>query len=122
MKSSAEFIARLLHSVTGAHMLHLMQKGPGSYAAHIALGSLYEGLQHKTDELAEEYFGAYGLLESYPDQEFKTPTDPLKFTKDLYQYVLDNRGKMGKDTHIQNSIDEILKLLSTTAYKLKYLA
>ena len=103
-------------------MLHLMQKGPGSYAAHKALGELYEGLDDAADDLAEEYFGAYGLLDTYPDQEFKTPTDPLKFTKDLYQYVLDNRGKMGKDTHIQNTIDGILTLLSTTAYKLKYLA
>ena len=67
---SADFISKLLHGVTAAHMLHLMAKGPGSYAAHKALGALYEGLEEQADSLAEECMGVHGIIESFPSEKF----------------------------------------------------
>ena len=61
-----EFVGRLLHAVTVAHVMHLRATGPGSYARHSALGGLYEGLGGLVDALAESYQGAYGLIDDYP--------------------------------------------------------
>ena len=118
---AASFIAKLLHGVTAAHMLHLQAKGKGSFAKHKALGVLYDELSDQADALAEEYFGAYQLIESYPTETFTPASDALIFVQELYEFVLTNRNDMGAETHLQNSIDSILTLLSTSAYKLRYL-
>jgi hypothetical protein len=118
----ADFISKLLHGVTAAHMLHLMAKGPGSYAKHKALGSLYDGLSDAADSLAEECFGIHGVPSSFPSEKFVCPKDATKLVSELYEYVTRNRSQMGDESHIQNSIDGILTLLATTKYKLENLA
>jgi hypothetical protein len=118
----ADFISKLLHGVTAAHMLHFMAKGPGSYAKHKALGSLYGGLSDATDSLAEECFGIHGVPSSFPSEKFVCPKDATKLVSELYEYVTRNRSQMGDESHIQNSIDGILTLLATTKYKLENLA
>lgn len=120
-KQAAQYIATLLHAVTGVHMLHLMAKGNGSFAEHMALGALYDGLQDAVDGLAEEYFGCYGMVDGFPNEEFHAPTESRPYVEAVYQYILKNRKRMGDATHVQNSIDSILTLVSTTIYKLKYL-
>lgn len=118
----ADFISKILHGVTAAHMLHLMTKGPGAYARHKALGSLYEGLSESVDSLAEECFGVHGVPTSFPSEKFVCPKESVKFVSELYEYVIRNRSQMGDESHIQNSIDSILTLLATTKYKLENLA
>lgn len=119
---SADFISKLLHGVTAAHMLHLMAKGPGSYAAHKALGALYEGLEEQADSLAEECMGVHGIIESFPSEKFSAPKNPVSFVEELYRYVTDNRDKVGQESHLQNTVDGILSLLASTLYKLRNLA
>jgi len=122
---AAEFIAVLLHGVTAIHMLHLLCRGPGSYAQHVALGDLYGGLEELADDLAESYFGCASLIEEYPGTKFPTFTtksDPLAYVTQLYEYVEEKREKMGDESHIQNIVDEICSLVSTAKYKLKELA
>ncbi len=118
---AAEFIGALLHGVTKAHMLHLTQRGPGAYARHMALGELYEELGELVDGIAEEYMGCEGVLNTFPGQ-FAAPGAPEAFVKELYDYVEANRKHLGEYSHIQNSIDNVQTLLSTTLYKLKFLA
>ena len=93
----ADFISKLLHGVTAAHMLHLMAKGPGSYAKHKALGSLYDGLSDAADSLAEECFGIHGVPSSFPSEKFVCPKDAIKFVSELYEYVTRNRSQMGTE-------------------------
>lgn len=121
---AAEFIAVLLHAVTATHMLHLLRKGPNAFARHIALGEVYSGLSDLTDELAEAYFGCDdgGLITEYPSIKFPSfdvDTDPLEYVKELYTYVESKRKAMGDESHIQNIVDEIASLISTTIYKLR---
>ena len=118
---AAEFIATLLHGVTRAHMLHLTQRGDGAYARHMALGNLYDELGGLVDGIAEEYMGCEGVLNTFPGQ-FTPPGSPVEFVKELYDYVEANRKHLGEYSHIQNSIDNVQTLLSTTLYKLKFLA
>ena len=118
---AAEFIATLLHGVTKAHMLHLTQRGAGAYARHKALGELYEELGGLVDGIAEEYMGCEGVLSTFPGQ-FSPPAAPEAFVQELYEYVEDNRKHLGDYSHIQNSIDNVQTLLSTTPYKLKFLS
>lgn len=123
-QEAAEFVAMLLHGVTAIHMLHLLRKGPKSYARHVALNEAYDGLSDMTDKLAEAYFGcdSGGLITSYPGikfPSFDTETDPLAYVKELYGYVESERKAMGGESHIQNIVDEICSLLSTAIYKLR---
>lgn len=122
---AAEFIAVLLHGVTATHMLHLLCRGPGSYAKHVALGELYEGLDGAADKLAEAYFGCASLVEEYPGTKFptfSTKSSAENYVEQLYEYVEEKREKMGDESHIQNIVDEICSLISTALYKLRELA
>lgn len=121
---AAEFIAVLLHGVTATHMLHLLCRGPGSYAKHVALGELYSGLDEAADGLAEAYFGCASLITEYPGTKFpsfSTESDPVRYVEQLYEYVEEKREKMGSESHIQNIVDEICSLVSTALYKLREL-
>lgn len=121
---AAEFIAVLLHGVTATHMLHLLCRGPGSFAKHMALGELYDGLEDLADKLAEAYFGCASLIEDYPGTKFPSfsvQSDALAYVTQLYEYVEEKRQKMGDESHIQNIVDEICSLISTAKYKIKEL-
>jgi len=122
MANQSDFISKLLHGVTAAHMLHLRAKGTGSYASHKALGSLYEGLQDQADSLAEECMGVHGMLGQFPSERFSPPNNAVSFVEELYQYVKTNRDQVGDESHLQNTVDGILSLLASTLYKLKNLS
>lgn len=118
---ASEFITRLLHASTAIHMHHLMVQGPGSYAAHTALG-MYSDLADLADGLAESWMGCSGEMLSFGGGSFSIASDPITEVQSLYDYVESKRGMMGSESHIQNDIDGICTLLSTTLYKLKRLA
>lgn len=111
--------ADLLHAATAAHMLHLQTR---SFSQHMALGSLYEELPGKIDELIESYQGKYGVIRNYPSG-FTTPTgSPLAFVQAQIANLKSKRSQVGDDTELQNLVDEIASLLDGTEYKLRFLA
>lgn len=118
---ASEFITRLMHASTAVHMHHLMVEGPGSYAAHQALG-MYGDLADLADKLAESWMGCTGEMLSFGGGSFSIASDPMTEVQSLYDYVEAKRGMMGSESHIQNDVDEICTLLATTLYKLKRLA
>lgn len=118
---ASEFITRLLHASTAIHMHHLMVDGPGSYAAHTALG-MYDELADLVDGLAESWMGCTGQKLKFGGGSFALAASPLAEVQSAYEYVETKRGMMGSETHIQNDIDSICTLLSTTLYKLTRLA
>ena len=121
--NAPEFFAKLLNAVTIGHALHFKQTGPGSYSRHMALGDLYDGLSDLIDELVEAYQGCSGeLIEDYPFERPVLPKDALAFVTELYDYVETERAGVSDESHIQNIIDEICSLVSTTKYKLERLA
>lgn len=112
----AEFISHLLYQVSVAHMLHLRST---SYSQHIALGEFYDCFPGLVDGLVEEYQGVNGLVTDYPATAVvKNYTNPSLFLKDLYAFVETNRNALGKESHIQNTMDTLLTSISQTVYKL----
>jgi hypothetical protein len=47
----------MMNAAISFHKLHLKVTGPGSFAAHTALGAFYEGLHDHADTLVEGYQG-----------------------------------------------------------------
>ena len=120
--AATEFVTTLLNGVTTVHMHHLMVTGPGSYAKHMALGDLYSALEDGADSLAEAYIGCTGKAFKFEGGTLKVGTDPVAEVAALYAYVESKRGAMGKESHIQNLIDEIADSLASALYKLRRLA
>lgn len=114
---AAEFISRLLDAVTVIHKAHLMTSGPGSFAAHEALGDAYGGLEDGLDNLAESYMGCMKT-----GMQFAGVDAGAAEVRKVYDYIEANRGMMGAESHIQNLIDEILDKLARNLFKLDRLA
>jgi len=117
--AAAQFIEKLLVAVDSIHKVHLMTTGPGSFAAHEALGDTYSTLDDGLDDLADSYMGC-----QYTGLEFKG-VDVSSYSAEvrkIYDYVEANRLMMGTESHIQNKVDEILDGLSRSLFKLDRLA
>lgn len=112
------FLARDL-----AHRAHLKATGPGSYAAHQALGEFYEQVIDRVDELAETYQGATGELIDIPLLDNEFPGEILASLKAQRSWLQANRYKAvdREQTQLQNIIDEIVALYDRTVYKLTFL-
>jgi len=119
--AASEFITKLLHAATAIHMHHLTVKGPGSYAAHTALG-MYNELVDLADGLAESWMGCTGGMLAFKGGTFELGADPVAEVRKVYEYVEGNRMMMGPESHIQNDIDTVCTLLASTLYKLEKLA
>lgn len=118
-KKAAEFINVLLEAAVAVHKQHLMTTGPGSFAAHEALGSVYDDLETAADGLAESFMGCKrtGLSFAGVDgQNFASET------RRIYEYIEANRAMIGSESHMQNLVDEILDKLARNLFKLDRLA
>lgn len=120
-RAASEFIARLLHGVTMAHMHHFQVSGPGAFARHMALGELYDGLQEKTDALAESLMGCADIGLYFSSGQFTITDNPLADVQSLYNFIETGRYAVGTESHIQNQVDEICSVISTALYKLRRL-
>lgn len=114
-KEAVNFASTMLHSITCAHMLHLKST---SYAAHIALGEYYEGIDDLIDLWIEAYQGKYGLIEKYEGQ-FEDHDNALEYMIMMSDYVADKRARLPEDSELQNIIDEMTALIDRTIYKLR---
>jgi len=116
----ANFVSTFFASRTQAHIFHLQIKGPGAYAAHIALQGYYEGILPLVDALVESFQGRYGIITGYKceGQWIENPTDVVKYFEALCMYVEKNRTSLPQDSYIQNQIDTFVELIESTKYKL----
>jgi len=110
------------HSRTQAHVFHLGVKGPGAYAAHVALQAYYDEIIGLVDGLVESYQGKYGLIKFQPVNGLDTNCDIeniIKYFEKLCGALEKIRtDKKLQDTWIQNQIDNISELLYSTQSKL----
>lgn len=116
-KAAAAFVMRCFHARTTAHVLHLKTR---SYAQHKALNDFYDGIIGLIDNFAEAWQGEYGLMENYPPA-YTMHADGLSLMDDLAKWIETNRDAICDDTYCQNIIDEVVALVRTTQYKLKFL-
>ena len=116
-----QFVSTLLASRTQAHIFHLQTP---SFAAHKALNEFYDEIVGITDGLVESYQGKYGIITGYGNialQEYQSCEAIIVFFETLCMYVEKSRQLICQDSYIQNQIDEIVALIKSTIYKLRFL-
>mgnify|MGYP003652042022 CR=1 FL=1 len=119
MKPVAKFISTLMHSRNQAHIFHLQTT---SYAAHKALQGYYDDIVELIDGYVEMYQGRYGILTGYsPVAQIYDESSVLKYFDGLQIFVDQLRDELPKDGELNNTVDEISGLISSTIYKLKFL-
>lgn len=125
----ADLIALLFLARELAHRAHLKLRGPGAYAAHIALGEFYGAIVEHADEITEAYQGQFGELLDIPLADgalpdgFNSGAQFIPIMRQHLQYIADNRYTAcpKEQTAIQNLIDEAVSTYQKTLYKLEFL-
>lgn len=122
-RNMATLVLRLFDARTVIHLMHLSTR---SYASHKALNDFYDGILDLADGLAEAFQGQYGIITKYPVREGSWPdlTKPSDFLGELEQFISGIRDQVcdTSATHLQNIIDEVVALVQSTQYKLKFLS
>jgi hypothetical protein len=116
-----QFISTLFASRTQAHVFHLQTP---SFAAHKALNDYYDEIVGLADGIVESYQGKYGIVTGYVNialQEYQSCEAIIMFFETLCMYVEKSRQMLPQDTYIQNQIDEVVALINSTIYKLRFL-
>jgi DNA-binding ferritin-like protein len=122
-KETAALLAHAQSMTISLHQLHLKISGPGSYAAHKALGDFYESMPGLVDSVAEQYQGArekileFPMIEPYKCGSVQEATSHLK---ELYTEI-NELQKMMPFSEIVNQLDEMKSLIASTKYKLMFL-
>jgi DNA-binding ferritin-like protein len=118
-----QFIAVLFLARDLAHKAHLRTTGPGSFAAHEALGDFYPAVVDLADSITETYQGCELTLIDIPLLDNEFPGEIKESMQAQRKWIKANRYKaVDKDeTHIQNIIDEVVALYDRTIFKLHYL-
>jgi hypothetical protein len=119
MEPTAKFISILLSSREQAHIFHLQSQ---SYAQHKALQGYYEGIVDLIDSYVEQYQGKYGILKGYvPTTQVFEDDSTVRYFAGLLTFVENTRRELPQDSNLNNTVDEIVSLIVSTHYKLKFL-
>jgi DNA-binding ferritin-like protein len=118
----ASLLSVLLASRNQSHIFHLQTT---SYSEHKALGEYYEAIGDFIDNLAESYQGKYGIIRGYttPNKIEEVTNNGFVFSYfEKLSDVVEQAGKeIPQDSYLLNQIDEIVALIQSTIYKLKFL-
>lgn len=119
MEVVAKFLSTLFASRTQAHIFHLQTM---SFAAHKALNEYYDDIVDLVDNYAETCQGKHGIIKGYnlPTQIFEDDS-ALKYFMGLQSYIDSVRGQLPQDGELNNIVDEIMGLVGSTVYKLRFL-
>lgn len=121
---TGRLVADLMSAATSMHRLHLKVTGPGSYAAHKAIGDFYEAIQGHADSIAEQYQGARESLLDIPPMypvSLDSVDSAVQMLRDLTGKV-DGLQKIMPFSEIVNQLDEVKSLIDSTKYKLLFLS
>jgi len=120
MENFPTLISLLFSSRTQAHVFHLQTM---SFAEHNALNTYYDGIVDIIDQLVEAYQGKYGLVNKYSNVKLSDYTNKqqvIQYFEGLMKSIETLRTEI-PDSFLQNIIDTVVDLISSTLYKLKYL-
>jgi hypothetical protein len=116
-----QFVSTLFASRTQAHVFHLQTP---SFAVHSALNVYYDEIVGLTDSFVEGYQGKYGIVTGYSNVallEYESCEEIINYFTVLSMYIAKTREMICQDSYLQNIIDEVVALINSTLYKLKYL-
>ena len=111
-----KLVSLLFNARTNAHIAHLQTK---SYAQHIALGDLYEGILDIADSFAESAQGTQGILNGYTLGTLWSG-DVISNVESLHNEI-SGMKKEFTEGHLLQLIDDATELTATVLYKLKNL-
>lgn len=121
---TADVASELMNAAISFHKLHLKVQGMGSFAAHKALGDLYESLPGHADTLVESYQGAAELLLSFGDccspKTLNSVEEAIIYIKELCMVICQLQSMMPY-SEIVNDLDTIKSTLNSAKYKLLFL-
>lgn len=113
-----ELVSRAFAIRNAAHLAHW---ATGSYSEHVALEGLYDPLPGKIDAIVEAYQGAFGKIGKVARAD-ESNAEIMKQIGDMGDWIAANRAKISRgETMIENMLDDLEALFSTTYYKLKFL-
>lgn len=122
-KSFEKMISKLLTSRNQVQIFHWQVIKTGSYAAHKAYEDYYSGIVGIMDDLVESYQGKYGIIENYKCDgvsQFESVENTINYFEELSNSV-ENLRKDVKDSYLDNQIDNVIQLIQSTLYKLRFL-
>lgn len=117
----AELMSKLMMARNVAHMWHWKVK---SFALHMALGELYDGINLMMDDLMEMYMGRYGTdshVEMSQPNIF-SEKDPLEFISQLDHFLEIQHDMIPQDDFLVNKFEELQAMVSKIKYKMENLA
>jgi len=110
-----DLVSRVFAMRNAAHLAHWSTK---SYAEHKALGKFYDELIDKIDSIIEAYQGWFGLIGEVR-MIMMSKKDIAEAIRTDLTWMGTNRDKIcKKNTMMENLIDDLMQLYSTTHYKL----
>ena len=118
----SEFASMLVLGTASAHVQHWNTLGPGSFAAHEAMGTFYTKLPELTDSVIEAIVQDESKIILEKQALFVGET-PLALVQYIQAQVKEMRRKPGfpQDSEVQNLVDTIAELCRHTIFKLKRL-
>jgi DNA-binding ferritin-like protein len=122
-KSFEKMISELLTSRNQVQIFHWQVIKTGSYAAHKAYEDYYSGIVGIMDDLVESYQGKYGIIENYKCDgvsQFESIEKTITYFQELSNSV-EKLRKDVKDSYLDNQIDNVIQLIQSTVYKLRFL-
>lgn len=123
MKKAGLYVAHLFLAREMAHRAHLRTTGPGSYAAHQALGEFYEAVIPLADKFAEACQGEYQQLLDIPLLDNEYEGEIADVLEQIKAWIQDNQDEVtGKgQSALKNIVDEAVALFQSTLFKLRFL-
>lgn len=112
-----EFFGTLQASITEEWRKHLQSD---SYAEHKILEEYYEGMVDLVDALIEGWQADNEVVEDYTDLLAGKDLEPAEYIKEIQRITTEGRELLGTDV-LKSECDDILKLITSTLYKLKHL-
>lgn len=118
----SQFASVLVLGAATAHVHHWNTLGPGSFAAHEAMGEFYEQLPGLTDSVIEACLQDESKIILSKEALFLGET-PLVMVQYIQTQVKELRQQPGfpQDSEVQNLVDSIAELCRHTIFKLKRL-
>jgi hypothetical protein len=116
----AKFITLLFESRNQAHIFHLQTE---SFAAHKALNLYYDSIIGLADKYAEAYQGQYGIIAGYTHatKTWEGDKNIIPYFLNLQKAVKALRNSLPDDLDLENIYADVLDLIHSTLYLLKYL-
>lgn len=123
MKKAGLYVAHLFLARELAHRAHLRTTGPGSFAAHDALGDFYDAVVGMADSFAEACQGEYRQLLDIPLLDNEYEGDITDVLEQIKAWIQDNQDQIvpREQRALQNIIDDTVKLFQSTIFKLHFL-